>query len=57
LGIGILAGVGFTVAFYVAGLAFEPGPTADGARLGLLAASLLSGLLGWIALSWRRVRV
>jgi NhaA family Na+:H+ antiporter len=56
LGIGILAGVGFTVAFYVAGLAFGPGPTADGARLGLLAASLLSGLLGWTALSWRRVR-
>lgn len=46
LGISILAGIGFTVALFVAGLAFEdPGNFVD-ARVGIFAASIAAALLG-----------
>lgn len=41
-----LAGIGFTVALFIADLSFSPGPLLDGAKMGVLAASLLSGVVG-----------
>ncbi|HEX5099278.1 MAG TPA: Na+/H+ antiporter NhaA [Polyangiaceae bacterium] len=43
--VGIVAGVGFTMALFVAELAFHEGPLLDAAKLGILAASALSGVL------------
>ncbi|MDM7325263.1 MAG: Na+/H+ antiporter NhaA [Thermus sp.] len=47
LGVGFLAGIGFTMALFIAGLAFEGG-ILDQAKVGVLSASLLAGLLGSI---------
>lgn len=46
--VGMVAGIGFTMSLFIAGLAF-PGNAmlADEARLGILAGSLLSALLGY----------
>ncbi len=50
LGAGILGGVGFTMAIFVANLAFpDPALVAD-AKLGILSASLVAGILGFIFL-------
>ncbi|WP_038042129.1 Na+/H+ antiporter NhaA [Thermus tengchongensis] len=46
LGVGFLAGIGFTMALFIAGLAFE-GDLLDQAKVGVMAASLLAGLLGF----------
>ena len=43
--VGIVAGVGFTMALFVAELAFHDGPLLDAAKLGVLAASTLAGVL------------
>jgi len=46
-GVALLAGIGFTVSIFVAGLAFEPGSAVeDAAKVGILAASVIAGLLG-----------
>ena len=44
-GAALLAGIGFTVSLFVAGLAFDP-PLADRAKLAVLAASCVAGVLG-----------
>jgi NhaA family Na+:H+ antiporter len=46
--VGLLGGIGFTVSLFVAGLAFTGplGPLGDSARLGVLTASLLAGVIG-----------
>lgn len=46
-GVAILGGVGFTVALFVTELAFDPGPLADQAKIGILAASAVAGVLGF----------
>ena len=46
LGAGILAGVGFTMSLFIAGLAFGPTPTLETAKTGILAASLIAGIIG-----------
>jgi Na+:H+ antiporter, NhaA family len=46
LGAGILAGVGFTMSLFIAGLAFGPTPTLETAKTGILAASLVAGTIG-----------
>jgi NhaA family Na+:H+ antiporter len=43
----MLAGIGFTVALFVTELAFEPGTLADQAKIGILAASAISGVAGY----------
>jgi Na+:H+ antiporter, NhaA family len=50
LGVGALAGIGFTVSLFIADLAYFPVPEVDAntAKVGILAASLVSGLLGGI---------
>jgi Na+:H+ antiporter, NhaA family len=50
LGVGLLAGIGFTVALLITGLAFEDETLADRARLGVLAASVVAGGLGLVFL-------
>jgi NhaA family Na+:H+ antiporter len=52
-GAGLLAGIGFTVALFVAGLAFTDPGQQGAAKLGILAASLAAGILGSTAL-WLR---
>ncbi len=49
-GIGALAGVGFTVAVFVAGLAFDDQVLLDEALVGILAASVLAVIIGIIVL-------
>ncbi len=49
-GLGIVAGIGFTVALFIAGLSFEEAGLLTDAKLGILAASLVAGILGWTML-------
>lgn len=47
VGVGLLAGVGFTVSIFVAGLAFgEESAAADTAKVGILVASVVAGVVG-----------
>ena len=46
MGVGLLAGVGFTVAIFVAGLAFTDPVLTDLAKVGILVASVVAGLVG-----------
>jgi NhaA family Na+:H+ antiporter len=48
-GAGLLAGIGFTMALFIAELALE-GAVLDEAKLGVLAGSVLSGVLGLVLL-------
>jgi NhaA family Na+:H+ antiporter len=55
-GAGWLAGIGFTMSLFVADLAFaDPGEAAllTAAKIGILVASLLAGVGGWLILSRR----
>jgi NhaA family Na+:H+ antiporter len=47
---GMTAGIGFTVALFIAELAFPPGPLLDEAKTAILAASLVAGVLGYVIL-------
>jgi Na+:H+ antiporter, NhaA family len=49
-GVAILGGIGFTVALFVTELAFEPGVLADQAKIGILAASAIAGVAGYLFL-------
>ena len=54
-GVSWLAGIGFTMSLFIAGLAFAGAPVLlTDAKLGILAASLLAGSVGWALL--RRTR-
>jgi NhaA family Na+:H+ antiporter len=46
-GAGWLAGIGFTMSIFIAGLAFPDPGSLTAAKLGILAASLLAGGVGW----------
>ena len=49
LGIGLLAGIGFTMSIFIGSLAFESAPEALlNAKIGILFASLAAGILGYI---------
>ena len=48
--IGVLAGIGFTISLFIAQLAFGNGEEREIASLAILAASLLSGIAGWLLL-------
>jgi NhaA family Na+:H+ antiporter len=45
-----LAGIGFTVSLFVAGLAFDPGPVQDEAKVGILLASAVAAAFGSLVL-------
>ena len=53
VGLGAVAGIGFTVALFVDDLSFI-GPTFDDAVMGILAGSLLSGIIGAVILGTGR---
>jgi len=51
IGIAFLAGVGFTMSIFIANLAFSSQPLLlDSAKIGILAGSLISGIIGYIIL-------
>lgn len=50
LGAGAVAGIGFTVALFIATLAFEDGAIAEQAVIGILSASVLATFAGWLIL-------
>lgn len=50
-GISALCGIGFTMSLFIAGLAFEDAMLLNSAKIGILAASILSGLVGWLLLA------
>jgi Na+:H+ antiporter, NhaA family len=50
LGVGMLGGIGFTMSLFVANLAFGDTPVLELAKVGILAASLVSGIAGAIVL-------
>ncbi|MFN8007301.1 MAG: Na+/H+ antiporter NhaA [Terriglobia bacterium] len=46
-GAGILSGIGFTMSLFVAELAFPDGPLMAAAKIGILCASVLAGIIGY----------
>jgi len=50
--VGLLAGIGFTMALFIATLAFPPGPLIEVAKLGIMLASLVAGVIGLAAGRW-----
>jgi NhaA family Na+:H+ antiporter len=51
IGLGAVAGIGFTVSLFVSGLAFEPGPLQDDAKMGVLVASVIAAVLATLVFS------
>jgi NhaA family Na+:H+ antiporter len=49
-GLAATAGIGFTVALFIADLAFTDADLTSSAKVGILAASLLAGALGYTQL-------
>lgn len=49
-GVALLGGIGFTISLFVTELAFEAGPVADAARIGILIASVVAGSTGYLVL-------
>ena len=50
-GVACLCGIGFTMSLFIGNLAFASPATLDLAKMGILAASVISGIMGWIVLS------
>ena len=50
-GVACLGGIGFTMALFIAALAFDGTTLLPAAKVGVLGASVLAGVLGWVALS------
>ncbi|HEX8697484.1 MAG TPA: Na+/H+ antiporter NhaA [Myxococcaceae bacterium] len=49
-GVSVVAGIGFTVALFIAGLAFPDPALLDEAKIGILLGSLASGVVGFLVL-------
>ena len=49
-GMGFTAGIGFTVALFIAELAFPEGPLLEQAKIAILVASLVAGIVGYLVL-------
>ena len=50
----MLAGIGFTMSLFIANLAFEADSVLETAKVGILAASVVSGIVGTLLLLKRR---
>ena len=51
-GVAVLAGIGFTMSLFIGTLAFNDPALADQVRLGVLAGSIVSALMGYAVLRW-----
>ncbi|HES57945.1 MAG TPA: Na+/H+ antiporter NhaA, partial [Firmicutes bacterium] len=51
LGAGLLCGIGFTMSLFIADLAFGPGQLLDHAKIGILSASAIAGIIGYFLLA------
>jgi NhaA family Na+:H+ antiporter len=51
-GVSMLCGIGFTISLFIGALAFAAADAQAEAKLGVLAGSLVSGLLGWLVLGF-----
>jgi Na+:H+ antiporter, NhaA family len=49
-GVAAVCGVGFTMCLYIASLAFDTEAQENAAKIGVLVGSLLSGMVGYVAL-------
>ena len=49
-GVGWLAGIGFTMSLFITDLAFSDDSLIENAKLGILVASLVAGMIGWTIL-------
>jgi len=49
-GVSCVAGIGFTMSLFIAGLAFGETPLLTAAKVGILTASLVAGAAGWLIL-------
>jgi NhaA family Na+:H+ antiporter len=54
VGVGMLGGIGFTMSLFIANLAFGEAPALETAKVGILVASVISGIAGAIVLVRRR---
>ncbi|HEV2734373.1 MAG TPA: Na+/H+ antiporter NhaA, partial [Longimicrobiaceae bacterium] len=52
-GVSWLGGIGFTMSLFIANLAFPGGEMVEEAKVGILSASILAGLVGWLLLRGR----
>jgi NhaA family Na+:H+ antiporter len=50
IGLGLLAGIGFTMSLFIASLAFRGSELLEVAKLGILSASLIAGIIGSVLL-------
>ena len=50
IGVGFLAGIGFTMSLFIASLGFGESELLEAAKLGILGASLLAGSIGFLLL-------
>ena len=50
LGTGFLAGIGFTVAIFISGIAFDDPVLVDQAKIGIFGASIIAGVTGYLFL-------
>lgn len=48
--VSFLCGIGFTMSLFIANLAFDDAALLDGAKIGILVASVVSGVIGYLAL-------
>lgn len=53
-GVAWLTGIGFTMSLFIGSLAFADPVTLDSAKIGILSASILAGLGGWVFLSIKK---
>ena len=50
LGVALIAGIGFTVAIFVSGIAFDDHALIDQSKIGIFGASLVAGVMGYLIL-------
>lgn len=54
--LGLLAGIGFTVSLFISGLAFDSAELEGQAKMAILAASLVAGVAGFVAVRRTQAR-
>ena len=54
VGVGALAGIGFTMSLFIAALSFSDPVLLEAAKLSIVAASLVAGLAGYVLLRYTR---